>query len=149
VGVLVTTPGAGLIARASDTYANYPPANAIDGDETTSWYTATGCDNACCAGLSKWLEVQFPAATTARHVLIRGNRDSYATGYDVLSGVIEVYRTDGGVSSTPFVTNRPDGDTLVSVGSAAVRNVARIRMVIHSTETTSDPGIGELRVYGE
>jgi hypothetical protein len=94
--------------------------------------------------------VEFTPAKEARHVLIRGNRDAYPTGYDVLSGVIEVYRTDGGLTSVPFVTNRPDGDTLVGVGSggATVTDVRRVRMVMHETESTSAPGIGELRVYG-
>ena len=70
---LITNYKAKLEVTASTTYPGWPATNAVDGVETTSWFSATG--DAAAKKTKPWLEVKFPEDVTVSRVTILGNRD--------------------------------------------------------------------------
>jgi hypothetical protein len=69
---------------------SWPPGNVIDGNEQTSWFSASG--DAAARGTTPWLEIELPAEESVRRVSCMGNRDpNYPRGYSILAGTIEFF----------------------------------------------------------
>ena len=79
---------------ASSTFSGWPMTNALDGDETTSWYS--GQDDSVGKGTSPFFQITFPTARSVRRVSILGNRDpSYFDGFAILHARLDVFDDAG------------------------------------------------------
>lgn len=143
-------------ARASSV-GLYPAALVIDADPKTSWYAVSGScplDLASsayvCAGDTTYVEVVLDTPRIVERVKISGNRDAFASGYDVLTGRILLLDGDGAsMYDADLTTTRgaePNGDADHAV-TPPVANVKVVRFVVRTAES-SGPGIGELEVLG-
>ena len=81
---------------ASSEWGGWPASHAFDGNQETSWYSAT---NDCkSAKKDPSLEVLFPEDVAVTRVTVLGNRDpAYPTGYFSLAGQLELLDKDGKV----------------------------------------------------
>ncbi len=140
---------AGITVTATTSYSGYPAARLIDGDITTSWYADSTCASLggviCCN--AETIRVDLAAARTISGVVIRGNQDGFSSGYDILSGTVELLSANGAVLATRrAVMNRPDGDW-ATIFSPAIANVRAVRFV-PGVADSSAAGFAELQLFG-
>jgi hypothetical protein len=141
---------AGVTATAVSSFSGYPPENVLDVDLDTSWYIANAtCTPSpvspieCCS--SQTLTVQLPTARTVSAIVIRGNRGTFASDYDFLTGRVDLLDASGGLlASTPVVFSRPDSDW-ATVYTPVVANVRSVRFVPGWSE--NEGGLSELEIY--
>lgn len=99
-----------LTVTASTIWEGWPAEKAIDGDVTTSWFTARG--DAAAKGTKPWIMVTFPEDVTVARVTIVGNREpAWFDGYTILSGLVEFVDASGKqlwVDENEGVGNRRD-----------------------------------------
>ncbi len=85
-----------LRLTASSTWSGWPPANAIDDDIKSSWFS--GKNDSAARGKRPWLQVNFPTAVAVRRVTILGNRDpEWLVGFTILAGRVTLTDKDGKV----------------------------------------------------
>ena len=140
----------GAVASATTTYAGWEPTKLNDGNLGTSWFaasaTCTGTGTPItCPGDTAAVTITLAGDRNVGRVYIYGNRE-FSTGYDVLSGHLEIKTASGTVAfSKSFTLSAPDGDIGISV-SPAVSNARSIRFVIDSAESDG-PGIAEIAAF--
>lgn len=133
---------------ATSVYSGYPASNLIDFDNSTSWYVDSLCSmqtmDFCCISQNVQLTLSNPRTISA--VVIRGNRD-FSSGFDVLTGTLELIGANGGVLATrAVVTSRPAGDWAIAF-SPAVANVRTVRFTPGWSDSSAS-GFAELQLYG-
>lgn len=85
-----------LEVQASTAWPGYEAHLAIDGEVTTSWFSAHG--DSAAQGKAPFIELRFPVAVPVRRVTVVGNRDpSWPHGYSVLAGRLELFDAQGRV----------------------------------------------------
>ncbi|MBL9022568.1 MAG: discoidin domain-containing protein [Myxococcales bacterium] len=88
-----------LRVESSSSYPGWPATNAIDGDETTSWYS--GSNDSVAQGNRPFLYVELTDPGPLRTVTILGNRDpSFYNGYAILEGQLDVFDGAGRLVTT-------------------------------------------------
>jgi hypothetical protein len=96
-----------LRIEASSSYPGWPVSNAVDGDETTSWYS--GSNDSVAQGKRPFVYIELPESTPLRTVTILGNRDpSFYNGYAILEGQLDVY--DGAGRLVTSLSGRSAGE---------------------------------------
>lgn len=81
---------------ASSTYQGWPLANAVDGDEKTSWYSDT--DDSVAKGRRPFIQITYRQPRPVRTVSILGNRDpAFFDGFAILRGQLDAFDADGRV----------------------------------------------------
>jgi hypothetical protein len=148
------------VAHATSELPSYPASQVNDGKDTTSWYAAKqSCTpdpsgGYTCGGLSgnpgTGIEITLDQPRTVGRVRILGNRDA-PTGYDVLTGNIELKQMDDRQTTTvvPFTTSRgdePNGDAELAWNP--LPNVIGVRVDLLAAES-DEPGLAEIEIYGE
>lgn len=97
----VTTPlmtrHAGRIATAaSSTWTGWGSARLVDGDASTSWFSAGG--DAAALGKQPWVELRFPVPVQVTRVSIVGNREpTWPAGFSIHYGLLELLDDQGKV----------------------------------------------------
>lgn len=85
-----------LVTRASSTWTGWPPSRLVDGDPSTSWFSAGG--DAAALGKRPWIELQFPEPVTVFKVSLLGNREpSWPKGFSIHYGLLELLDAKGAV----------------------------------------------------
>jgi hypothetical protein len=160
-GPTATTNVAGLgVATATSTYsASYPAASANDGVASNSWYAAAGScatnpdggPDFVCSGAPTHVAIALANVQTIGRVKVLGNRDSFPSGYDVLTARIELLDGADAVIYTADVTMsrgaEPNGD-VEHVITPAKAGVKTIRVVVLTGEA-SGPGLAEVEAYAK
>ena len=135
----------GVTANASSSYgAAYAPDRVIDGNLSTTWYTASG--DAAHLGGSPFLEVVFPADATVSELRMFGNRTS--TRYDFLAGYFELFDESGTTLFDSGVFQIPDAARDVVVAAPDVAGVRRVRFTATDDESNF-PSFAELEIFGQ
>ena len=138
-------------ASSTSVYSSSYPASAVnDGVLTSSWYAmSSACPGNMCPGAMIRVDVVFDVLRTVGRIALSGNRDSYPTGYDVLSARLELLDGAGAVVHSADVTttrgNEPNGD-VDHIVSPAVASVKAVRVIVLTAES-GGPGLGEVRAF--
>ena len=133
-----------VTGNASSSYSGYPKTRVIDGNLSTSWFTAFG--DAAHLGASPFFELVLPESAVISRLEMFGNRQS-PTGYDFFAGRFELLDATGGVLFDSGVVNLPAPDRDVTLTVPDVGGVVKIRFTATNDEGNS-PGFAELVVYG-
>lgn len=138
--------GADVRASSSIQDPPRPPARAVDGLLSQSWFTQEyDCvDDPDCTGTPQ-LTVTLPQAVRIEHLAIRGNRE-YRGGFDFLRGRVEIVGSDGAVAfRRPTRHLLPNRDVEVDVPGVIGKTV---RFVSEGDESVN-PGLAELEIFEE
>ncbi len=85
-----------ITTDASSTWTGWPASRLVDGDATTSWFSAGG--DAAALGTKPWVEVRFPEAVTVTRVTLLGNREpAWLKGFSIHYGRLDVLDHAGAV----------------------------------------------------
>lgn len=88
-----------LRIEASSSYPGWPATNAIDGEETTSWYS--GSNDSVAQGKRPFVYLELADPAPLRTVTILGNRDpSFYDGYAILEGQLDVFDGAGRLATS-------------------------------------------------
>ena len=88
-----------LRIEASSSYPGWPATNAIDGEETTSWYS--GSNDSVAQGKRPFVYLELEDPAPLRTVTILGNRDpSFYDGYAILEGQLDVFDGAGRLATS-------------------------------------------------
>ncbi|MEM7261619.1 MAG: Ig-like domain-containing protein, partial [Planctomycetota bacterium] len=141
----VARAGGTVVTASSEFSATYPAVNAFDGDLFTSWFTA--CGDSANQGQTPFIEITLPGDATLSELRIYGMR-SHPTGFDIFSGIFQVFDVDDNqiFTSGDVALPAPDRDLVVNLGS--LPDARKIRFTITDDESC-DPGLGEIEVIGE
>jgi hypothetical protein len=130
-----------VTVSASSSYGGWPPHKAVDGDVTTSWYSAR--DDSAAHGRAPFIQLTFAEPATVHRVTILGNRDpTYLEGYTILSGKLELLTDSGAVlvsEASAGTGNQRDFDFRLP---KAISNVKLVRF-------TSLEDQGKQNAYGD
>ena len=130
-------------ARASSEYSSfsYPASAVIDGNTSTSWYTAYTASASY--GAIPFIEVVLPGAASVTQVNIRGN---VSPGNDFLTGRLELFNgLDEVLHSQEVALPAPSRTLEIDVPDTA--GVRRIRFT-GLTDNTTHPGMSEFEIIG-
>ena len=136
---------AGVTANASSSFSSdFGPEQAIDGDLSTSWFTADG--DAANLETSPFLEVILPDDARVSEIRMFGNR-SFANGFDFFAGIFQAWDATGGVlfDSGEVLLPAPERDIVLTF--AEVSGVRRVRFTATDDESEG-PGFSELGILG-
>jgi len=114
-----------VVARASSEWAGWPAARLVDGDGTTSWFSAMG--DAAANGKRPWVELAFPEAITVSSVAVRGNREpSWPRGFSIHYGLLELLDDNGAVVAS---VKNEGKNTAADIDFKLKKAVAGVRVV--------------------
>jgi hypothetical protein len=136
-----------VVVTASSQYdSSYNKTYGADNDLSTSWFAASeNCVSSSSCTSSPWITVSFPSTQILSRIALRGNR-AWATGFDFLTGRIEVLDNKGGVTWTgAFDFPDPDRDFDIAL-LAPLSNVASVRFTGLADEGVG-PGLSELELF--
>jgi hypothetical protein len=136
-------------ATASSEYDGWPATNAIDGDERTSWYSAT--NDSAARGRATYLQVDLVAPSRVSRVTVLGNRDpQYPKGYTVRAGRIDLLDASGTVLRTSEARGSgayADFDLRLGAGVSGVKAVRFTSLDDEGNQNPfGDVAISEIRV---
>ena len=125
-----------LAIDASSDWQGWPIANGFDGNEETSWFSASG--ETATNGKEPWARVRFPENVSIRRVNILGNRDpQYPNGYSATAGKIEYLDADDKVLAKEDLVAKGDKHDFEHTPKAAISGVRAIRFTITKDEANA------------
>jgi len=133
------------VATASTSFSStFGPEKAIDGDLSTSWFSARPFVP------GQFFELTWSADITAREIQMFGNR-SFADGFDFVSGIFQLFDAGGDVlfDSGEVTLPAPDRDIVINVGE--IHDVRRLRFTGTAVERDGifEGGFAELYLFGD
>ncbi len=85
-----------ITTTASTTWTGWPSSRLVDGDVSTSWFSAGG--DAAALGTTPWVELRFPEPVTVTRVTLLGNREpAWLKGFSIHYGRLELLDDQGAV----------------------------------------------------
>jgi hypothetical protein len=136
VAPLVVPPTAS--PRASSSYNGWGVDRLLDGDPTTSWFSASG--DSLAHGKTPWIELSLSAPTRLRRITILGNREpSWKTGYSVEQGVLDLFDANGQRAASAILYSQGEGRDFVFVVPDGLRAIATMRFTALKDEGGSNP----------
>lgn len=135
-----------LAIDASTEWNGWPIANAFDGNDETSWYSANG--ESATNGKEPWVRVRFPDNNTIRRVTIFGNRDpDWPTGYTATAGKLEYLDADEKVLAKEDLVGKGDKHDFEHTPKEPIAGVRAIRFTITKDKATGNcVSVGEFQV---
>jgi hypothetical protein len=135
-----------LTCEASSEWQQWPATHAVDGNEETSWFSAS--QDTASAGATPWVLVTFPEDVAVRRVSLRGNRDpQYPTGYFITAGKLELLDAAGKVLSTHDLTSAGDKHDLTWMAKTLATGVRTIKFTATKDDATNGcVSLGEFQV---
>lgn len=127
-----------LLVTASTFFTGWEPEKVLDGDEKTSWFTASG--DTVTMGTKPWIKIELPQDEMVRRVTVLGNREpSWPTGYSVLSGLLELLDKDGKVLWSDEAEGADTAHDFQFVPKRPVKGVRFIRFTSLKDEGDKSP----------
>ena len=114
-----------ITTAASSTWTGWPSSRLVDGDASTSWFSAGG--DAAALGTKPWIELRFPDAVTVTRVTLLGNREpAWLKGFSIHYGMLEVLDDKGAVLAS---LKNEAKNTLADIAFAPKAPIAGARAV--------------------
>jgi hypothetical protein len=132
-------------SEASSEFQGWPVAKLVDGDEKSTWYTASGDIPA--RGVKPWARVSFPQAVAITRVTILGNHDpQYPTGYFATEATIDLLNAKGEAIASVDLKSEGDNHDFDAIFSKPTE-AHSIRITITKDISTSNCiGLSEIMV---
>lgn len=89
---------------ASSSWSGWAATKAMDGDLSTSWFSARS--DSAAHGKEPWIQLSYDQDRTVHSVTISGNREErWSTGYSIILGKLEVRDKDGNLLKSELNEN--------------------------------------------
>jgi hypothetical protein len=130
---------------SSSEFNGWAIAKLFDGDEQTSWYSATG--DSSMGGKQPWVRATFPEDVKVRRVTILGNREPQYPGYFVLNGTLELLDADGDILQKVELESKGEKHDFDYELRVPEKNVRAVRFTSTKDENSQNCiGLGEMQV---
>lgn len=139
-----------LTARASTEWTGWVAERAIDGDETTSWFSERR--DAAAFGCRPWVEVIFPVDVSLQHVIALGNREPpWEVNYSIVVARVDFLDAEGNVLASQ---NNESGTPTFDIEFHFKKRVEGVRRVRFTSVNDQgdrnrheDIGVGEIQAW--
>lgn len=131
---------------ASSQFNGWEIGKLFDGDEKTSWYSAT--NDTPQSGQQPWVRATFPENVTVSRVTILGNREpQFPKGYFVLAGTLELLDADGAVLLKKELESKGEKHDFDYELRIPEKNVRAVRFTCTKDEKIQNcVGLGEMQI---
>ena len=136
----------GVTTNVSSQFSgSFGPERAVDGNLSTSWFTAAG--DAANLGTTPFYELNFPGPATVTELHMFGNRQ-FSSGFDFFAGIFQLFDGVGTELFNSGVVLLPAPDRDITLTIPNISGVERVRFTATDDES-NEPGFSELEVIGQ